>query len=454
MKNIILTIGFFVMSVLSQTVQADDRILDIQSHTSPAGIEFWHVEDRTLPILTMHFAFRGAGSLNDPDDMIGLGQLISNTMDEGAADRDSQAFQKALEDHAIDLSFNSTRDHFTGKIKTIKRHADLAFELLRDAVQQPRFDEEAINRMRNANISRIKSSQARANWMASRLMNDAYYGDHPYARNSGGTISGLEAVTAEAMRDFVKSKFGRNNLVLATAGDMSADEAAAIIDQVFSKLPQNSDLKDISAVSPPAQPLQKAYKMDSPQSVVQMAWPAFAKTDDDYHALRVLNHILGGGGFSSLLMDEVREQQGLTYGIYSHPVHMDYADYMVIESATAPESVAPMVQSVQDILTRLTQDNVTDQQLSEAKSYLIGSLPLRFSSTLSLSGAALRMQLDGREITALDDFASHINAVTAEDVKRVAGRIFRNINPTVKIVTGAVPANIDYDMVQSIPGIE
>jgi zinc protease len=133
---------------------------------------------------------------------------------------------------------------------------------------------------------------------------------------------------------------------------------------------------------------------------------------------------------------------------------MDYADYMIIESATAPESVEPMVKSVEDILMQLKNETVSDQQLSEAKSYLIGALPLRFSSTLSLSGAAIRMQLDGRPITALDDYADHINDVSVEDVQRVARRVFQSTVPTVKIVTGAVPDHTDYDMVDTVPGIE
>ena len=185
-----------------------------------------------------------------------------------------------------------------------------------------------------------------------------------------------------------------------------------------------------------------------------MIWPAIAMIDPDYHAMRVMNHILGGGGFSSYLMEEVREKRGLTYGIYSQPVNMNYADYMVIQSATSPENVAPMSAAISDVLTKLKNEMVDDELLMDAKSYLVGSLPLRFASTLSLSGAAIRMQLDGRDINALDTWADKINAVTADDIQRVATRIFVNNDPTATVIAGAVPDDQGFELVDVVPGIE
>ncbi len=440
------------MTALSNAVQANDRILNITEHTTPAGITVWHVEDHSLPIITMHFAFRGAGSVNDPEGKTGLGQLVSNTLDEGAGDRDALAFQEDLENHAIDLSFSNTRDHFTGKLKTIKRHKDLAFELLYDAIHSPRFDAEAVNRMRASNIMRIQSSRSKQDWMGARLMNDVYFGDHPYAKNSGGTLSGLMAVTPDDMAQFVKTYFTRGNLVVSTAGDMNADEAMAMVDKIFADLPDTKQQNDMADVTPPSTPLKKGFLMDSPQSTVQMVWPGIAMNDPDYHAMRVMNHILGGGGFSSYLMEDIREQRGLTYGIYSQPVTMDYANYMVIQSAMSPENIETMMPVLSEILQRLKTSEVDLETITDAKNYLVGALPLRFASTLSLSGAAIRMQLDGRSIDALDNWADKINAVTASDIQRVASRIFENTTPTAMVVSGAVPEG--YDLVENIAGIE
>jgi zinc protease len=169
--------------------------------------------------------------------------------------------------------------------------------------------------------------------------------------------------------------------------------------------------------------------------------------------MRVMNHILGGGGFSSMLMNDIREERGLTYGIYSQPVNMDYADYLMIQSAMSPENIETMMPVLDDIINHIKTEDIDADVLDDAKSYLIGSLPLRFSSTLSLSGAAMRMQSDGRSINALDEWADKINAVTADDVKRVANRIFESSLPTAMVVSGAVPEE-GYTIVETIPGIE
>jgi len=443
-----------IMTSNAQMSHANDRVLNLTSHTTPNGIEFWHVEDHNLPITTLHFAFRGAGAVNDPDNKIGLGQLLSNTLDEGAGERDALEFQKILQDHAIDLSFVNNRDHFSGKIRTLKRHQNLAFSLLKDAIHNPLFKDEAVNRMREANIARIKSSVAKPNWIASRLMNDQLFGNHPYARNSGGTISGLEAITANDFRNYIERIFTKDRLVVSTAGDMSANEASQIIDDVFGDLPEKSDLASVANISYGDDHKMIGFEISSPQSVVQMAWPGIEKNDPDHHAVQVMNHILGGGGFSSLLMEEVREKRGLTYGIYSYPVNMDKGDYMMIESAMAPENITPMIEVLNDILDQLKLGDIDADQLDDAKNYLIGSLPMRFASTLSLSGTGLRMQLDGRHMNALDEWSEKINAVSVDDIVRVAKRIFANNKPSVTVIAGAMPTDIELTKIENIPGVE
>ena len=446
-----LFLGLFFMMTLNNSVSAQDRVLDIVD----TGKGFWHVEDHSLPIVTIHFAFEGAGAVNDPIGKAGLAQLLSNTLDEGAGARDANEFQNALQDHAIELTFTSGRDHFSGKLKTLKRHAPLAFELLRDALMLPTFDEAAVNRMKQANIMRIRSSISKTDWQAARLMNDVLFGDHPYAKNSGGTISNLNAITPADLKDYHEKYLTRSRLRIATAGDITQEEMAAHIDNIFGDLPVSDEpTNQISPIIYPKQSLKIAYKSDSPQSSVDMVWPAFSKNDPDYYAFRVMNHMLGGGGFSSFLMEEVREKQGLTYGIYSSPVHLDSADYISIGSAASPENITAMIQSVKKILEDLKTEPVNDLKLQEAKSYLMGALPLRFSSTLSLSGAALRMQLDGRTINALDFWNDKITAVTASDVQRVANRVFGSTEPIVTVIAGAVPENLGYEIIETLPGVE
>lgn len=434
----------------------DSRILDIRAQTTSAGISFFLIEDHSLPIITIDFAFRGAGSVHDPVGKDGLGQLASNTMDEGAGARNADEFQTALQDRAIELSFSNGRDHFTGKLKTLIKHKDVAVELLRDALTSPRFEDEAVTRMRNANISRVKSAASNPEWMAARLANDVYFGKHPYARNSGGTLSGLAAVTADDLHAFVKEELTRDRLVIAMAGDVTAEQGAQMVDAIFAFLPQKKRVnQDIEILTPPSEAVKAAFVADSPQSVVQMIWPSFPKSDPDYYALRVLDHMLGGGGFSSALMEDIREKQGLTYGIYSRLVHMDYADYLSIESATAPESIAPMTAAVAKVIDGFVTNPVDGQKLDDAKNYLIGSLPLKFSSTQSLSRTAMALSLDDLPMDYLDHWEAKIGEVTAVDIQRVAARIFTTPTPRVTVVAGAVPEDAkDFTMIETLPGVE
>ncbi len=438
------------MTAVTAQANDDNRILNIED----TGQGFWHVEDNSLPIITIHFAFKGAGSVNDPEGKTGLVQLLSNTLDEGAGSRNAKDFQDALQNHAIELSFSSGRDHFTGKMKTLKRHAPLAFELLRDALTSPKFEQEAIDRMRAANIMRIKSAQAKVNWQAARLMNHVLFDGHPYQDNSGGTISGLETVTPDDLKAFKDSYFTRDRLIIATAGNVTKAEMSETIDSIFGNLPESgADLTKLEPVDFKPIIERAAFESDSPQTSVQMIWPAIEKKDPDYFAYRVMNQILGGGGFSSYLMEEVREKQGLTYGIYSSPVFMGAANYIVIGSATTPDNIQPMKDSVAAIIDNMKISTVEQYRLDEAKSFLIGSLPLRFSTTLSLSGAALRMQLDGRSITALDDWAGNIEKVTLEDVQRVAQRVFITTEPMTIVIAGAIPEGADYRIFETLPGV-
>lgn len=446
---------FLAGLLMTFTTQASDRVLDIREYKTPKGITVWHVPDHSLPIITIDFAFRGAGAITDPQGKDGLGQLVSNTIDEGAGERDANAFQRDLQNHAIELHFRNSRDHFYGQLKTIKRHMHLAFAMTKDALTAPHFSDEALNRMRHANITRVRSSVANPEWLAARLMNDIYYGDHPYARNSGGTISGLNAVTAQDMHDFVKTYLTLDRLVVAVAGDIEADELAVHIDAIFGDLPQGSDgdMTVIGDVVPPSQPIERAFETNSPQSVVSMTWPTFPKSDPDYYALRVMNHLLGAGGFASYLMEEVREKRGLTYGIYSQLIAMQYANHLTIESAASPENIEPMQQAIQDVLMMLKTEITDAELLSDAKNYLIGSLPLQFSSTQSLSRTALNMQMDHMPIDYLDHWADNIRKVNAQHIQKIANRIFARDAAAVAIA-GAVPENLNIEKISQIPGIE
>jgi zinc protease len=378
--------------------------------------------------------------------------LLSNTLDEGAADLTSEKFQGILRDQAIDLGYDSGRDSFTGNMRTLTSHKDTAIRLLKTSINQPRFDAEPIERMKQANLVRIRSSMNDGGWIGARILNDRIYAGHVYARNTGGTITGMEAMTSADLKAARARLFARDRLIIGMTGDITKEEAARIADDIFGNLPDTTKTPGISRFGMPAAGKPAYYAKDMPQTDLSMAWPGIDTQDPDYYATVVMNYIFGGGGFSSRLMTQVREERGLTYGIYSSQFNLDYADRFIVQGSMLPQNVVPTITLVKEIADSMKTTDVTPESLQTAKDYLIGSLPLSLSSTMNIADTLVGLQLNKRAITALDDYRAKIAAVTPADLRRVAARIF-SVDPII-VTVGAKPDNLDVETVTVIPDTE
>ncbi len=429
MIKIIMLRVFLVITLLlpavghAEALQHSGKFLNIQNVTSKNGITAWLVEDHTLPIIAVQFLFRDSGAAYDPADRQGLAQLASNTFDEGAGPYDSQSFQKLLADNSIDLSFSSSRDVFLGRVKTLTRHKDLGFRLMQLAISQPRFDSEAVDRMKAANIARIRSSLSDPDWLGARITNDTAFEGHPYARNAGGTISGLRAITPEDLKNFAATHFARDRLIVAAVGDITPDELKTRLDELFGALPRKAaaaavpdgDVKNGGTVT--------LYKKDIPQTIMNIMLPGVGHLDPDYYAVQIMNFIFGGSGFGSRLMDEVREKRGLTYGISSGLVEMEHMKSYTISASFENKNAGQVIGLIRQEADKMRKAPVSAAELNAAKSYITGSMPLTLTSTESIANILSDLQYDGRPIDYLDQRAALFNAVTAKDVQRAAQRI-------------------------------
>lgn len=425
MKYLFYSLLIVVVTALPAAAEttAKKPFLDIQEVKSTGGITAWLVEDHTLPIISIQFTFKEAGSARDSVERQGLARLVSNTMDEGAGDLDSQTFQGMLNDHSISLSFDVGRDDFGGSLKTLSRHKVKAFELMSLALNKPRFDQEAIDRMRASNISRIKSSMTEPDWIAARFQNDIAYAGHPYALNSGGTLTSLPAITRDDMVNFVKNNLTRDRLYVGAAGDITPDELKVVLDQLFLTLPETSTTSPLTDITIQGGGKTLLYTQDIPQSFITQTQSGISYKDPDYYAASLMNFILGGSGFGSRLTEEVREKRGLTYGIGSRFFEMDHANGFSISLSTENKNAGESLKLIQQEIMRMRDTPVTAQELAEAKSYIIGSLPLSFSSTDALAGNVLGLRERGRPIDYFDQYPALINKVTIEDIRRVSQRL-------------------------------
>jgi len=432
---------------------ADKRFLDIQKVTSPGGIHAWLVEDHSAPVISLQFAFAGAGSVTDPAGKQGLVQLASNTMDEGAGDIPSPQFQKILADLSIELGYSVGRDDYNGSLRTLTRTRDKAFDMLRLSLTEPRFDAEPVQRMKDANFARIRDALSDPDWMAARILNDLSYSGHPYANNSGGTLTSLTAITADDLRAYVKNNLTRDRLRVAVSGDISATDLAKALDTIFGKLPADTKpaaVPDIKLQNPGTIAL---YKRDIPQTIIVMAQPGTNRQDPDWHAAQVMNFILGSGGFGSRLTEEIREKRGLTYGIYSSFSLLDHIATLSIETSTRNEKTNEVLGLIKGELVKLQTVDVTADELKNAKSYLIGSMPLSLTSNGQVAAMMLSMQLDNLPDTYLDTVAGKINAVTTADIRRVANRLLTP-DKTVTVLVGT-PADVKpTKIIEKLPNAE
>lgn len=408
--------------VLSVAATLPARAVEIQQVISPGGIEAWLVEDHSNPIISVNFAFRGGGSL-DPDGKEGLAYMVSGLLDEGAGDLDSEAFQKTLADNAIRIRFDSSLDYFTGVLRTLTDTKTLAFDLLHLSLTEPRFDDEAVERIR-AQIQTILRQQAEnPGHIASETLWTQFFPEHPYGRPHSGTKETVAALTSDDLRSFVDQRIARDNLLIAVVGDITAGELAPILDSTFLDLPAEAAPSALPWQAPDAKGEVLVIERDIPQSVVRFGHEGIRSEDPDFFAAFVLNHILGGGGFSSRLTNEIRVKRGLVYGVGTGLDPRESSALMFGRAATANERVAETVSLVRQEWERMADSGPTEEELETTKRYLTGSYALRQSSTASIAGMLLGIQMDRRGLNYINDRNGFIEAVTIEDVKRVAKRL-------------------------------
>ena len=446
-------LSLLLLTFISSTALAKEKILDIQKIKSANGIEAWLVEDHSLPIISIKFAFKGAGTVNLSENQQGLSQLLSNTMDEGAGEYTSQEFQKLLSDNSITLRFNSNRDNFGGTLKFLTREKQKAAELLTIALNDPRFDEEPVERIKQANISRIKSSQTNPSWIAARIYNDRAYEGHPYALNSGGTLSTLPSITADDLRDFKNTQLTQDRLVVGASGDISAEQLGILLDNIFGKLPKTAPETNVEKTKIKNKGSTFFYKKDIPQTVLTLAVDSIDETNPDFYTLRVLNHIFGASGFGSRLMEEAREKKGLTYGIYSGLTNNEYVDALTISTSTKNDTVAQMLGIIKDEMDKI-KNNITNEEIQKAKDFIIGSMPLSLTNNDSISSIALSLQLSNRSINYLDEYADKISAVTKKDAMRVAQDLLTPDNMLTIMVGNPTDINENIIEITEIPNVE
>jgi zinc protease len=394
----------------------------IQRVVSPGGIEAWLVQDPSVPLIAFDFSFRG-GANQDPVDKPGVATMTASLLDEGAGEYDSRSFHERIEAKAIQLGFSANRDQTSGSLRTLSANQDEAFELLRLAITSAHFDAVDIERIRDQMLSGLRRETTSPNEMASRRWWSTAFPGHPYGRPVRGTLESIPTVAAADLKDYMRRVFARDTLKIAIVGDIDAATAGKFIDKVFGGLPAKGDLAAIPVVRPQGLGQKISIDLDVPQSVLMLGGVGIARNDPDFIAAFVVNHVLGGGSFSSRLYREVREVRGLAYSVFSTLVPLDHTALFMTGTATRADRTGQTLEVLQSEIRRLAEEGPTEEELAKAKSFLTGSYALSFDTSGKIAAQLVQIQIDDRGIDYIDRRNSLVQAVTLADVKRVAKRL-------------------------------
>ncbi|KAB0265630.1 M16 family metallopeptidase [Microvirga brassicacearum] len=395
----------------------------VKALISPGGVEAWHVESDVVPLIAVAFTFEG-GAAHDPVDKPGVAQMLGRLLDEGAGNYDSDAFQERLAGRAIELSFNAGNDAIGGSLKTLVKHADEAFELLRLALAEPRFDADAIERVRAQTIAGLRYQQNDPGVMATRRFFEAGFPGHPYSRPTSGTAESVAAITRDDLVAMHRLLIARGRVKIAVVGAIDADRLSVLIDKVFGSLHEAKPLRIIEPASLVATGQRLVADLDVPQSVIRFGTHGITWCDPGFIPAYVLNHILGGGAFTSRLFQEVREKRGLAYSVGTSLVSYRAASMTWGYTATKNERVAECLDVIASEIARLHADGPTDEELQKAKDYLIGSYALGFDTSTKIAHTLVQIAFEGLGIDYIARRNELVAAVTQADIRSASDRIF------------------------------
>ena len=425
--------GVTLAALASTPSQAATKI---QHLISPGGIEAWFVQDATVPLIAMEYAFSGGGA-QDPADKPGVANLVADLLDEGSGDLDSKTFHERLDRRAIELSFSATRDYFRGSLRMLRDNKDEAFDLLRTSLTSAHFDPTDVERIRSQVISGLRRDTTNPNSLAGRKFLEVAYGDHPYGRQVTGTLESVPAIEIADMKEYVRRVLAKDTLRVAVVGDVDPATLGRLLDHTFGGLPAKASLTPVADVEA-AQPPQRAFiPLDVPQTVVTFGGPGLKRDDPNFMAGYVVNHILGGGTLSSRLYSEVREKRGLAYSVYESLLWMDHSALFVGNTGTRADRAGETVEAINKEVRRMAEDGPTQQELDEAKSYLKGSQMLALDTSSKLASALLQYQLDKLPIDYIEKRNAIVDAVTLDDAKKAARRLWGH--GLLTVIVGRAP---------------
>ncbi|RDJ01457.1 peptidase M16 [Rhizobium grahamii] len=404
----------------------------IQQLQAGRGVRAWLWEDYTLPVIALAFSFKG-GSVQDSFGKEGEVALMTRLLEEGAGDLAAEVYRERLDAADAEMNFYAKGDTVYGYLKVLADRKDTAFDLLRLALMQPRFDQASVERIRTKFLTDIKADANDPHAAARTAWRKTLYGDHQYSRQPEGTETTIAAITRKDLQIVHQKLVARGKLEVAVAGAIDSETLTDDLERIFGDLPPEPELVPIADINPLlAQQVQISYPL--PKTELRLAYRGIGITDPYYFAAQLMNHILGSSS-TSRLWKEVREKRGLSYSVSSSLVNRHHSSKLLVRCAgTRPDRAAEALSTIRAEIRRVAEEGVTEEELEIAKKNLIGGYAIRrLGSAEAIVSTLLESQERGEDTKFFERQSQSIQAVTTHGVLSVAERLFDH-DPTVMVV--------------------
>jgi len=406
--------------LVAQTALAGVKI---EHWVSPAGARVYFVESRVLPMLDVQVDF-AAGSMFDPTGKSSLAALTRSTLDLGAGLRDESAIAEEMADIGANLSGGADTDRASVALRTLsaKDKREPALDILRAVLHQPRFDAAIIEREKARTIAGLKEAMTRPDSIAGKAFWAAMYPDHPYGKQASPET--VATLTRDDIAGFYTRYYNAANASITLVGDISRAEAETIAEAIAAGLPKGEAARLPLA---PVATKGSVSKLPHPasQAHVYIGLPAIERGNPDYFPLLVGNYTLGGGGFVSRLMKEVRDKRGYAYSVYSYFAPLKQTGPFQIGLQTKRSQAIDAIKVAREVLDGFLKEGPTEEELTAAKANLTGSFPLRLDSNKKLLDNAAAIGFYGLPLDYLDRYQARVQAVTVDAIKQAFSRHVR-----------------------------
>jgi zinc protease len=409
----------------------------IQQWRSASGAKVLFVENHDIPMLDVSVGIP-AGSSFDAADQSGVASLTHHLLDLGAEGLSEDDISRGIADIGAQFGGGFDQDRASISLRTLSSAAerDKALDIMARVLQRPLFPEAILAREKTRVIASLKEAETKPESIADKAFQKAVYDGHPYALPVSGDAASVGKITVRDLSSFYRSHYRADGAIVAIMGDVTRAEAETIAQQLTDKLPLSGAPSALPNVALQIPASEQRIIHPASQSHILVGAPGMARDDPDYFPLYVGNYILGGGGFVSRLMHEVREKRGLAYSVYSYFIPLKQPGAFQLGLQTKKEQADEALQLVRNTLAEFVAKGPTEKELVAAKLNIIGGFPLRIDSNRKILDYLSIIGFYNLPLTYLDDFTRKVEQVNVAQVREAFAR---HINPQAMatVIVGA-----------------